>query len=218
MTFDPTGKTTDGRAVVPVALETARKQLESATAEQRGALEDRIHQLEGFQEEMRNFSPTLPTITFDKTYVIKDKAHDLHIEFHGRAHTAGDVMVYCPQKKVIATGDAILGALPYMLDSYPKEWPRTIDTVARLDFDFVLPGHGGIQQGKAQMLGQRDYLDEITGVIETGKRDGLSLEVLQKRVTVESLKSLAGAYGTAVGRNAGGVATNVAHIYNRLIL
>lgn len=57
----------------------------------------RIHQLEAFKREMRNFDPVLPTVTFGKTYVnsrhtlIKDTAHDLHVEFHGRAHTAGDV-------------------------------------------------------------------------------------------------------------------------------
>jgi glyoxylase-like metal-dependent hydrolase (beta-lactamase superfamily II) len=219
ISFDPNGKPRDAQTVVPIALENARKQLETAGVDQRGAIETRIRQLESYQDEMRNFAPTLPTITFDKSYVIKDKAHDLHIEFHGRAHTAGDVMVYCPQKKVIATGDAILGILPFMIDSYPQEWGRTIESAAKLDIDFVLPGHGGVQQGKAHMLGQRDYLDEITGVVEKGKRDGLSLEVMQKRVTVESLKTLAGAYGAAVGRNlAGGVAANVEHIYNRLIL
>ena len=72
---------------------------------------------------MKNFTPVLPTVTFGKTHVIQDKAHDLHIEFHGRAHTAGDVVVFCPQKRVVATGDMILGGLPFMGDSYPKEWP-----------------------------------------------------------------------------------------------
>jgi hypothetical protein len=61
--------------------------------------------------------------TFGKTYVIKDKAHDLHVEFHGRADTAGDVVVFCPQKCVVATGDMILGILPFLGDSYPRERP-----------------------------------------------------------------------------------------------
>ena len=73
---------------------------------------------------MQNFAPVLPTVTFGKTYVIKDKAHDLHVEFHGRAHTAGDVVVFCPQKRVVATGDMVLGALPFLADSYPNEWPE----------------------------------------------------------------------------------------------
>lgn len=70
--------------------------------------------------EMKNFTLELPTVTFPKLHVIKDKAHDLHIEFHGHAHTAGDVVVFCPQKRVAATGDMIHGMLPFIADAFPK--------------------------------------------------------------------------------------------------
>src|ERR1035437_1197191 len=123
---------------VPVLLDAARQQLSAAgLPEQKAQFAERIRQLETFAREMQNFEPVLPTVTFGKTYVIKDKAHDLHVEFHGRAHTAGDVVVFCPQKRVVATGDMILGTLPFLADSFPREWPKAIDSVAKLAFDRV---------------------------------------------------------------------------------
>jgi glyoxylase-like metal-dependent hydrolase (beta-lactamase superfamily II) len=114
--------------------------------------------MEAFQREMQNFKPLLPTLTFDKTYVIKDKAHDLHVDFHGRAHTAGDVVVFCPRKRVVATGDMVLATLPFPGDSFPKEWPKTIDSVSALPFDYVAGGHGALQHGRQRMHEYRTHL------------------------------------------------------------
>ena len=139
---------------------------------------------------MRNYTPELPDITFAKTYVVKDRAHDLHIEFHGRAHTAGDVAVFCPQKRAVATGDAVIGFLPNIADGYPREWPRTIDSIAKLTADHVLPGHGPVQNDHQRMTQFRNYIEELNGIVEAGKKAGKPLAELQKTITVASLKTL----------------------------
>jgi cyclase len=165
----------------------------------------------------------LPTVTFDKTYVIKDKAHDLHVEFHGRAHTAGDVVVFCPQKRVVATGDMILGTLPFLGDSFPKEWPKTMDSVAKLAFDYVAGGHGAVQHGRQRMTGQRNYIDELAARVDAGKKAGQPLSEIQKSMPLASMKSLkADGYGELVraGRDEAAmqaaVNTNIEHAFNRL--
>jgi glyoxylase-like metal-dependent hydrolase (beta-lactamase superfamily II) len=222
--FDPNGHPFSGQPHIPVLLEAARKQLSAAgTEEEKARLADRIRQLEAFDREMRNFEPVLPTVTFGKTHVIKDRAHDLHVEFHGRAHTAGDVVVFCPQKRVVATGDMVLGTLPFMGDCFPEEWPATIDSVAKLDFDRVCGGHGVVGQGKQRMLSQRNYIAELTERVKNGKKAGQPLADIQRNTTVESIKAFAAdGYGTIViaGRDAAtmqtAVNTNIEHIYNRL--
>ncbi len=132
----------------------------------------------------------MPTITFDKSYVLQDPAHDLHIEFHGHAHTAGDVVVYCPQERVIATGDVIHGFLPFIADGFPRIWPGTIDSIGGADFDHILPGHAAMQTGRTVMINLRNYIEELTGRVEQGKKAGLTLAEMQQRITVASLKSL----------------------------
>ena len=55
----------------------------------------------------------------------QDKAHDLHIEFHGHAHTSGDVVVYCPQKRAGSSSATwIHGILPFIADGFPRPGPR----------------------------------------------------------------------------------------------
>jgi cyclase len=222
--LDPQGHPFPSQPHIPALLEEAHRQLNAASSpEQKSEIAGRIQQLEAFEREMQNFVPVLPTVTFGKTYVIKDKAHDLHVEFHGRAHTAGDVVVFCPQKRVVATGDMVLGTLPFLADSYPREWPKTIDSVAKLDFDHVAGGHGAVQDGRQRMMSQRNYIEELTVRVETGKKAGKSLPDIQKSMPVASIKSFqVNDYGAVVraGRDEtamqSAVNTNIEHIYKRL--
>jgi cyclase len=181
---------------IPSQIDSARELIERAgTAEEKAFWSEEIRQMQAFQEEMKSFSLEMPTITVDESHAIKDRAHDLHIEFHGRAHTAGDVVVFCPQKRVLASGDMILGTLPYMPDGYPSAWPRTIDSVGSRDFDRILPAHGPLL-GRNRMVNQRDFIDEANERVAAAKKAGLSLEETRKTVTVESLRSLqADGYG-----------------------
>src|SRR5262249_2116991 len=75
---DPDGHPFPSQPHIPVLLDSARQQLSKASSpQQKAQLTEEIRKLESFQREMQNFEPTLPTVTFDKTYVIKDKAHEL---------------------------------------------------------------------------------------------------------------------------------------------
>jgi glyoxylase-like metal-dependent hydrolase (beta-lactamase superfamily II) len=177
---------------IPPQIEKMRKRAESATsAAEKDFCAEQIRQLEAYQAEMNDFTLELPTITFDDSYVLRDPAFDLHLDFHGHAHTAGDVFVFCPQRRAIATGDASHGWVPNLGDGYPHDWPATIDKVMKAaDFKYVLGGHGPMQPDRVVMTNQRNYIEELTGKVEEGKRDGLTVEDMQKRITVHSLRSL----------------------------
>ena len=189
--LDPHGHSFSGQPQIPVVLEAARQQLSAAgSQEQKAQIAERIRQLEAFQREMQDFAPVLPTVTFGKTYVIKDKAHDLHVEFHGRAHT---------------------------------EWPKTIDSVGKLGFDYVAGGHGAVQNGRQRMTSQRNYIEELAMRVEAGKKAGQSLVEIQKSMPVASIRTLqADGYGDAVRGNRDEAAmqtavnTNIEHVFNRL--
>ena len=47
-----------------------------------------------------------------------------------------------------------------------------------------------MQSDRQVMTNQRNYIEEITAKVEAGKREGLSIEEMQKRLTVQSLRSL----------------------------
>jgi cyclase len=188
---------------VPKQIDDVQARLAKATSDaDKARYTDLIRQLKAYQTEMQNYTLELPTITFAKSHVIKDAAGDLHIEFHGRAHTAGDIAVFSPQKRVVASGDAIIGFLPNIADGYPRQWPATIDSMGQLAFDHIIPGHGPVHNDRARMLQMRNYIEELTGRVEMGKKAGQPLAELQKTLTMASIKTLqAGGYGKYVADN-----------------
>jgi len=203
----------------------------SSSAEEKAFCADQIRQLEAYREELKNYTLELPTITFDKSYVLRDPAYELHVEFHGHAHTGGDVVAFCPDKRVVATGDMIHGLVPFIADGYPQAWPSTIKSVGQLEFTKVLPGHAVVQNGHTMMTCMGNYIQELTGRVGEGKKAGLSVAEMQKRITVASLKSLeSNGYGEYVTRNnsrltphfgslpplQAGVNTNISDIYKNL--
>ena len=176
---------------VPVQIESLRGQAEKApSAEEKAFCAEQIRQLEAYRAEMKNYSLELPTITFEKSYELPDPAFDLHLEFHGHAHTAGDLFVLCPQQRALATGDASHGWFPNLADGFPKSWPHTIDEVAKADFTHALGGHGPLQSDRTVMMNQRNYIEELTARVEQAKQAGQSLQEMQQRITVNSLRSL----------------------------
>ena len=177
---------------VPKFIEEAEKKLRDAgSSAERDFYQDQIQQLKAYAEEMKYFSLVLPTITFEKSFVIQDGDDKLELSFHGRGHTGGDVVVYSARKKLIATGDLIHGFFPYIGDGYPREWPSTIGSVEKLGFDRILPGHGPVQSDRRRLSNFRAYLEELTERVAAGKNGGKGLAELQGSITTASLKSVA---------------------------
>jgi len=189
---------------------------------------------QSYISEMKNYQPELPNVTFDNDLIIHDKAHDLHLAFRGRGHTEGDVVVFCPQKKVIATGDLMHGFAPFISDGFPLSWPITLQAVAMFPFEHLIGGHGGVQHSKERVYSMAGYIEELTEVVGRGKRSRKTIEQLQQSITPASLVSLSrGDYGKFLGQSiskyalqppgaeeakilANAVNTNIAQIYTAL--
>lgn len=147
-----------------------------------------------FLAEMKGFQFELPDVTLTSDLILHDPAQELHIAFRGRAHTAGDVVVYSPTRKVISTGDMLQGLGPNLGDGYPKQWPNTLLALAEFDFDKVLGGHGRVHE-RALLYQMRDYLEELWIAVERGQRRHITLEQLVKEMTPEKFVSLQSGYG-----------------------
>jgi glyoxylase-like metal-dependent hydrolase (beta-lactamase superfamily II) len=151
---------------------------------------------------MKDYPLELPTKTFAQTHVIQDASGEVRLGFHGKAHTAGDIQVFSPSKRVIAAGDAVIGFLPNLNDGYPRPWPKTIDSLGALEFDHIIGGHGGVQQGRTRMTQFRNYIEDLTARVERAKKAGTPLAELQKSITPGSLPILqAGGFGMFVADN-----------------
>ena len=191
--LDPLSPGPRGSQQVARQLEQLRQSVRKPVSQtEKVSLREGIAELESFAAEMKAFEPALPTITFDKSYVIREKDYDLHLEFHGYGHTAGDIVVFCPQKRIVVTGDAHHPGFPGFIDSYPQLWPKQVDSILNLQFDHILPGHGRVEHDRRGMIGRRNYIEELTERVIAGKKAGQSVHDLQRSITAASLNSLRG--------------------------
>ena len=77
------------------------------------------------------------------TVVVGDRP--IELAYHGRGHTDGDISVLVPDAKVLFAGDLLEnGAPPSFGDSFPLDWPTTVEQLVPLAAGAVVPGHGAI--------------------------------------------------------------------------
>src|SRR6266542_3442173 len=95
---------------------------------------------------------TWPTVVFDKRLTLWLGKLQVEIMQLGRGHTKGDTVVWLPDEKILFSGDLVeYGATPYTGDAYLRDWPATIDAIAALAPQKLVPGRGASLQTPVQV-------------------------------------------------------------------
>ncbi|WP_309504933.1 MULTISPECIES: MBL fold metallo-hydrolase [Nocardioides] len=88
----------------------------------------------------------LPDRTFSSAIVLDLGDRAVELVHPGRGHTSGDLVVRVPDADVLLAGDLVeeSAAPAYGADSWPMEWPLSLDIVLGLTTggSVVVPGHG----------------------------------------------------------------------------
>jgi glyoxylase-like metal-dependent hydrolase (beta-lactamase superfamily II) len=83
----------------------------------------------------------------------------------GRGNTAGDVVVYLPAEKILASGDLLTSPVPYLGGGYPTEFPTTLRALAAIDASVIVPGHGEVQRDKVHLQRVIDFVEAVLPVV-----------------------------------------------------
>ncbi len=146
---------------VPGQIEQLQRDVAAASEADRADLEEQLFVLENYQDALADIRPTPPNLTLDRKMTIFSGDREIQLLFLGRAHTGGDVLVYLPAEGILSTGDLLVEGLAFMGDAFVNEWIDTLDAVAELDFDTVLPGHGAAFTGKEKIASFRSVLADL---------------------------------------------------------
>jgi glyoxylase-like metal-dependent hydrolase (beta-lactamase superfamily II) len=167
---------------VPKEIEKLKGEIQrTADAAQRARLEANLQQAEAYLEELQQLRPALPTRTVSGSLRLNEGGRDIEILQLGRGHTDGDVFVYLPAEKVVATGDALIDWMPYMNDGYPQDWIQTLNALEQYDFERIIPGHGEVAP-KAHLAFFRGYITDLVAAVEKAAADGASLEEMKQHL------------------------------------
>lgn len=121
-------------------------------------LTDAISQRRPVVEEIKKVTFQSATMTFDHNLTIDLGSREVQLMFLGRGNTTGDAIAYLPKEKILVTGDLVVYPVPYILDGYPIEWIQTLDSLARINADTIVLGHGPILHDKTYIYLVRDLL------------------------------------------------------------
>ena len=95
---------------------------------------------------------TWPTTTFSDAMTVYLGNRRVDIMHVGRAHTAGDAVIWVPDQEVLFTGDIVeYHSACYCGDGHFTDWPDTLDNVASFEPRAIAPGRGDALVGEAMV-------------------------------------------------------------------
>jgi glyoxylase-like metal-dependent hydrolase (beta-lactamase superfamily II) len=133
---------------------------------------------------------TWPTLVFERSLTVWLGKLEVQILQLGRGHTKGDTVVWLPQERILFSGDLVeFDATPYAGDAYFTHWPATLDAIAALKPDKLVPGRGAALQGPEQVAaglsGTRAFVSELYAAVQRGAAAGKELRHIYQDVIAE---------------------------------
>ena len=149
-----------------IMSEAARGMVEERGAEDWASEFGRFPRLFEGHEEIPGL--TWPTTVFSEAmtvYLGKRKVEIMHL---GRAHTAGDAVVWVPDAEVMFTGDIVeYHSACYCGDGYFNDWADTLNNIAGFDPVAIAPGRGDALVGREMVA---KALDATADFVESTYR------------------------------------------------
>jgi cyclase len=155
---------------------------EAKDANERAVYERQLAIHQQYADEQPKLKVTPPNATLSRDMTLHRGSREIQIRFLGRAHTDGDIVVFLPRERIIATGDMITSGLSYTGDAFVAEWPATLEAVMALDFDTVLPGHGNVFKGKDHLRNLQAYWRDFYQQAEAFRKKGVPAEEAAKQM------------------------------------
>ena len=128
---------------------------------------------------------TWPTMTFTGKMTVWLGKLEVQLLQLGRGHTKGDTVVWLPQEKALLSGDLVeFGATPYAGDAYFKDWPQTLNNIAALNPNVLVPGRGAAlttpESVKAGLTETRELNSDVLANVQKGVAAGKDLNSVYK--------------------------------------
>ena len=183
-------------------VEQLKERVAAATdASERSQLELNLRITEAHLNALAETQLKAPNVTYNDTMTIVKAGREIQLHHPGRGHTAGDTLVFLPEERIVFTGDFFVGSpgangLPYMGDGFVHEWPASLDRLAALQFDTIVPGHGTPFQEREQIDHLQAFLRDLWDQASKLRADGVSAEDAAGRI---DLSAHASHYGDRAG-------------------
>jgi glyoxylase-like metal-dependent hydrolase (beta-lactamase superfamily II) len=151
---------------------------------ERGA-QDMLSEYERFPRLFNAFDSipglTWPTLVFQEQMTLYLSGLEVKIMHVGAGHTKGDTVVWVPSEKVLFSGDLMeADAACYTGDAQLEEWPATLDALAALKPEKIVPGRGPAldtpERVAAGLAYTRDFVTTLLSSAREAVAQGMNLK------------------------------------------
>lgn len=123
---------------------------------------------------------TWPTMTFETRMTVNMGRRRVELFHPGRAHTAGDTVVWIPDAGVMFSGDIVeSSAACYCGDGHFKDWVKTLEVLKAYRPAAIVPGRGdavmGAQAVQAAIESTQEFIDSTYSAVAPVASRGGSL-------------------------------------------
>ncbi len=141
---------------------------------------------------------TWPNVTFRGEMRVWLGRTEVQLLQLGRGHTKGDTVAWLPASEVLFSGDLVeFGATPYTGDAYLTDWPATLDRLAALNPQALVPGRGDAVTGRDNcriaIEQTREFVSELLSNVRAGRQSGQPLQAIY-HATCERLRPKFGGF------------------------
>lgn len=143
-----------------------------------------------------SYATPLPDITFEGEYSVKLGNRKLELKYFGPNHGDSLIVMRLPKEKVLFIVDIVTPrrvAFRGMPDFWPDEWVRSLKEIEKMDFNYVISGHGPANQPAIDLgnvvAEQRIYIEDLMKAVKTEMDKGThSPDKLRKVVKLPKYK------------------------------
>jgi glyoxylase-like metal-dependent hydrolase (beta-lactamase superfamily II) len=118
---------------------------------------------------------TWPTLTFQGEMTLWLGKLEVKIKQVGRGHTKGDTIVYLPSQSICFSGDLVeADAACYTGDAYLADWPQTLDKLAAMNFQKLVPGRGPALMTPERVQAGLAYTRDFVSTLYTSAQEAVA--------------------------------------------
>ena len=206
-------------AALPAEIDKLKEEVaKTSDPAAKARVESNLRQAEAFLQELKQMKPAPPTRGVPGGVTkLTDGGREIQLHVVGRAHTDGDVFIYLPKEKVLITGDAVVGWMPFIGDGYPEDWVQSLATLEKLDFTHIIPGHGDVAP-KSQITFLKNYLADLVDAVKKAAADRATLDEMKSKIANQlAPKYEAGMSKYWTGKYRDRIDVNIEHVHKKVL-
>jgi glyoxylase-like metal-dependent hydrolase (beta-lactamase superfamily II) len=173
-------------------LEERLEGIEAEMSEEGKKVREELSQWKERKAFLEEYVPISAGLQITSDMILKLGGKTFEILHFDTAHTDNDLVVLVREDRLLIMGDLLCYRKCYVLNPRgdARNWIALLEELIerRQEYDYVVPGHGGVVLTVEAMIEQRDYLKVICDAVDSARDEGLTLEQAKDEIRLEQYR------------------------------